>query len=373
MNDSLRTYFRTIGRVPLLTPEQEIFYGTQVQAMMSLLAAKERLAQQLHREPTDEEWALQVALSSAELTEMVRCGQRAKSQMVEANLRLVVVLAKRYRERGVEFQDLIQEGAIGLQRAVERFDPTKGFRLSSYATWWIRQALSRAIRDTSRTVRLPPKVYEQLCLIRKVWQQLCQHNGRTPTMAQIASQLEMSPQLLSKYLQWAQPPLSLNQLVKNDGEDELGSLVPDTTSATPLELLMHSSATEELQLLMQQLTPQQSEVLSLRFGLVDGQKLTLAEISTRFNVSKQRVHQIAWKALAQMKTQITAIAELPALEKVAALSADTMPEAEAGVSDDSAPDIKDIWSAILEGGPICDANAEQLLSLISEQSGYGGQ
>jgi RNA polymerase nonessential primary-like sigma factor len=372
MNDSLRTYFRTIGRVPLLTQEQEIFYGTQVQAMMSLVAAKETLAQQLHREPTDEEWALQVALSSAELTEMVRCGQRAKCQMVEANLRLVVVLAKRYRERGVEFQDLIQEGAIGLQRAVERFDPTLGFRLSSYATWWIRQALSRAIRDTSRTVRLPPKVYEQLCLIRKVWQQLCQHNGRTPTMAQIASQLKMSPQLLSKYLQWAQPPLSLNQLVKNDGEDELGSLVPDT-SATPLELLMQSCATEELQMLMQQLTPQQSEVLSLRFGLVDGQKLTLSEISTRFNVSKQRVHQIALKALAQMKTKITATAELPALEKVAEVSADTMPEAEAGVSDDSAPDIKDIWSAILEGEPICDANAEQLLSLISEQSGDGGQ
>lgn len=160
--DPIRTYFRQIGRVALLSQEQEVFLGTQVQAMMSLLAAKRSLAQQLHREPTSQEWALQVHQSEATLTETLVRGQQAKCHMVKANLRLVVAIAKRYRERGVDFQDLIQEGAIGLQRAVEKFDPHRGFRFSTYATWWIRQSISRAVKTTKTIVRLPMCLNQRL-------------------------------------------------------------------------------------------------------------------------------------------------------------------------------------------------------------------
>ena len=359
--DPICTFLNEIGRIPLLTPGQEVIKGTLVQAMMSRVKAKETLTQQLHREPTHEEWVLQVDLNAAELAEIMKRGQQAKCQMVEANLRLVVVIAKRYRGRGVEFLDLIQEGAIGLQRAVERFDPNQGFRLSSYASWWIRSAITRAIRDTSHTVRLPLNVYEQLSQIKKATWQLSQQMGRTPTIGELATKLEKSPSVISQYLKWAQPTVSLNQLLGNDSENELGELVPDKC-ATPDELLMQSSATDELQQMMAQLTPQQTQVLSLRFGLVDGNELTFSEIGKKFNVSKQRVHQVAVKALALMKTSLQATPKLP------------VPETEAVVSDDSTPKKEDIWSVILPDERSCDANAGELLLLINEQQlSCGGQ
>ena len=217
----------------------------------------------------------------------------------------------------------------------------KAFALCSYASWWIRSAITRAIRDTSHTVRLPLNVYEQLSQIKKATWQLSQQLGRTPTIGELATKLEKSPSVISQYLKWAQPTVSLNQLLRNDGEDELGELVPDK-SATPDELLMQSSISDELQQMLAQLTPQQTQVLSLRFGLVDGLELTFSEIGNRFNVSKQRVHHVASKAIALMKTKKKATSELATPESAAAVSADTVPAPEAAVSGNSAPDMEDI-------------------------------
>ena len=188
--DMVRTYLREIGRVPLLTREQEIVYGKQVQQMMSLLEAKSDLVKKLRREPTLKEWAEQVQKSEAELNEALRAGQRSKRHMIEANLRLVVAIAKKYQKRNMEFLDLIQEGTMGLERGVEKFDPTRGYKFSTYAYWWIRQAITRAIAEKARTIRLPIHITERLNKIKKARQQLSQQLGRTPTLIDILTALE---------------------------------------------------------------------------------------------------------------------------------------------------------------------------------------
>jgi RNA polymerase nonessential primary-like sigma factor len=195
------------------------------------------------------------------------------------------------------------------------------------------------------SIHLPPHVYEKLNSIRKATKQLSQQLGRTPTIPEIAARLEMSLKQIRQCLEWAQPTLSLNQLVRDGSEDELGSLVPDKC-ATPDELLVQSSVADELRQMMAKLTPLQTQVLSRRFGLVNGRELTFSEIGKKFNVSKQRVHQVAVKAIARMKPKNTAKPELAAPDAVAALYADTMPEEEAVVSDYCTPNIEDIWSAI---------------------------
>lgn len=297
IDNSIRTYFRQIGRVPLLTQEQETFYGRQVQAMMSLLAAKKILAQQLHREPNLQEWALHVTKSEADLTETLKRGQQAKCQMVEANLRLVVAIAKRYRERGVDFQDLIQEGAIGLQRAVEKFDPKKGFRFSSYAIWWIRESITRTIRDTNPIVRLPIGFSERLKRIQKAYRQLFQQLGRNPTLAELAAELELTQQQIRKCLEWAQQPVSFNLRVGDNQDIELGDLLP-SASLTPEELLiMQDGSCIDLKRLLALLKPKQRQVLVLRFGLLDGQALTFAQIGELLGISRQGVHQLEVRAL----------------------------------------------------------------------------
>jgi RNA polymerase nonessential primary-like sigma factor len=184
--DMVRTYLHEIGRVPLLTHEQEIVYGKQVQQMMALLDAKEALAQELDRDPTDTEWANRVSLSETELHQVVRQGQRAKQKMIEANLRLVVAIAKKYQKRNLEFLDLIQEGTLGLERGVEKFDPMRGYKFSTYAYWWIRQAITRAIAQQARTIRLPIHITEKLNKIKKVQRELTQELGHSPSPAEIA-------------------------------------------------------------------------------------------------------------------------------------------------------------------------------------------
>lgn len=300
MDDPIRTYLREIGRIPLLTIEQELTYGKQVQQMMSLLEAKKTLGRILRREPTLKEWAAHVHLSEAALNSALGHGQRAKRQMIEANLRLVVWVAKKYMGRSLEFNDLIQEGAIGLTRAVEKFDPTKGFKFSSYASWWIRQAITRAIVAQSRTIRLPKHVYTRLNLIFKAGRQLTQELGRTPTVAEIATKLEMEHKRVKQYLEWARQPVSLNRLVGDDGLDELGELLSDFR-ATPEQLAIQSCVADDLERRMASLKSQQRLVLNLRFGLVDGRELTRADLSSLLNVSLQTIRQVENKAIAFLR------------------------------------------------------------------------
>jgi RNA polymerase nonessential primary-like sigma factor len=295
--DPIRTYFQQIGRVALLSQEQEVFLGTQVQAMMSLLAAKKTLAQQLHREPTPQEWALLVHQSEATLTQTLARGQQAKCQMIEANLRLVVAIAKRYRGRGVDFQDLIQEGAIGLQRAVEKFDPTLGFRFSTYATWWIRQAIDRAVKTTKTIVRLPMCLNQRLDRIRKASRQLSLKLGRTPNIGELAAELELTSLQVTKCLQWARKPHSLNLQLGDGRGTELEDLLP-SASPTPEELLiMQEGCSIDFEPLLALLKPKYRQVIVLRYGFIDGQALTFAQVGALLGISRQGVHQLEVRAL----------------------------------------------------------------------------
>ena len=225
--DMVRTYLREIGRVPLLTREQEIVFGKQVQQMMTLLDAKEALAKTLHHEPSLPEWAAHVNQSETDVKQTVALGKRAKQKMIEANLRLVVAIAKKYQKRNMEFLDLIQEGTLGLERGVEKFDPTRGYKFSTYAYWWIRQAITRAIAQQGRTIRLPIHITEKLNKIKKVQRELAQKLGRSPSPAEIAKELELEPAQIREYLNMARQPVSLDVRVGDNQDTELQEMLED--------------------------------------------------------------------------------------------------------------------------------------------------
>lgn len=306
--DMVRTYLQEIGKVPLLSHEQEIIFGKQVQKMMALYNKRDKLARQLEREPTLDEWAEEVNKSPNELKKIIHQGKRAKQKMIEANLRLVVAIAKKYQKRNMEFLDLIQEGSLGLERGVEKFDPTKGFKFSTYAYWWIRQAITRAIAQQARTIRLPIHITEKLNKIKKTQRELSQELGRSPTPTEIAIALELEPAQIREYFRIARQPISLDVRVGDNQDTELSELLEDE-GVSPDKYITQELMRQDLHKLIGELTPQQQQVVKLRFGLEDGKELSLAKIGQRMNISRERVRQLEQQALAHLRKKRSSVKE----------------------------------------------------------------
>lgn len=312
--DMVRTYLREIGRVPLLSREEEIVYGKQVQQMMVILEAKEALRKEIDHEPSLAEWAARVNQSETELNRLMVQGRRAKQKMIEANLRLVVAIAKKYQKRNMEFLDLIQEGTLGLERGVEKFDPTRGYKFSTYAYWWIRQAITRAIAQQGRTIRLPIHITEKLNKIKKVQRELAQKLGRSPTPVEIAKELELEPAQIREYLNMARQPVSLDVRVGDNQDTELQEMLEDD-GPSPEYYTTQEFLRQDLNNLLAELTLQQRQVVALRFGLEDGNEMSLAKVGERLNLSRERVRQLEHQALAHLRRRRANVKEYVADRK----------------------------------------------------------
>ena len=303
--DSIRLYLQEIGRIRLLRADEEIELARKIADLLELERIRDRLGVRLERDPQDFEqnlelWAKEVDQPLPKFRRRLYEGRRAKEKMVQSNLRLVVSIAKKYMNRGLSFQDLIQEGSLGLIRAAEKFDHEKGYKFSTYATWWIRQAITRAIADQSRTIRLPVHLYETISRIKKTTKLLSQEMGRKPTEEEIATRMEMTIEKLRFIAKSAQLPISLETPIGKEEDSRLGDFI-ESDGETPEDQVSKNLLREDLESVLGTLSPRERDVLRLRYGLDDGRMKTLEEIGQIFNVTRERIRQIEAKALRKLR------------------------------------------------------------------------
>lgn len=287
IDDSISLYLKEIGRVPLLTAEEEVDLAKRME--------RGELAQQRLDEGVED------AVEYEQLLWEIRDGERAQEHLIKANSRLVVSVAKKYVGRGVPFLDLIQEGNIGLIRAVNKFDYTRGYKFSTYATWWIRQAVTRAIADQGRTIRVPVHMYEQINRLTRTSRQLVQELGRDPTTEEIANALEVTPKKVEQVIRVSQRPLSLEMPVGEEEDSYLGDFIEDEDAQSPTDAASQQLLREVIDEIFASLTPREVRILQLRFGLVDGYSYTLEEVGRKFGVTRERIRQIEAQALGRLR------------------------------------------------------------------------
>jgi RNA polymerase primary sigma factor len=290
--DSVRAYLKQIGKVALLNAEEEVDLAKRIEAglysserMRQSEDAGERLTNQMRR---DLRW-------------IKRDGERAKNHLLEANLRLVVSLAKRYTGRGMAFLDLIQEGNLGLIRAVEKFDYTKGYKFSTYATWWIRQAITRAMADQARTIRIPVHMVEVINKLGRIQRELLQDLGREPTPEELAKEMDITPDKVLEIQQYAREPISLDQTIGDEGDSQLGDFIEDSEAVVAVDAVSFTLLQDQLQAVLQTLSEREAGVVRLRFGLTDGQPRTLDEIGQVYGVTRERIRQIESKTMSKLR------------------------------------------------------------------------
>ncbi len=288
--DPVKDYLKQIGKVALLNAEQEVELALRIEAG---LFSEEKLSAMTASQKTTK--------LARELHEIAKDGQRAKNHLLGANLRLVVSLAKRYTGRGMQFLDLIQEGNLGLIRAVEKFDYTKGFKFSTYATWWIRQAITRAMADQARTIRIPVHMVEVINKLARVQRQMLQDLGREPTPEELARELDMTPEKVVEVQKYGREPISLHTPLGEDGDSEFGDLIEDTEAVVPADAVGFTMLQRQLESLLESLSEREAGVIRMRFGLGDGMPKTLDQIGDTFGVTRERIRQIESKTMAKLR------------------------------------------------------------------------
>ncbi len=317
IDDPVKVYLMEIGKVPLLTPEEEIQFAQIISKELKQEEKKEEIEKRkleneslLQKaiengdEEKIEEYEIEkevIELEEKELKRNIAERNRAKNRLAEANLRLVVSIAKRYVGRGMQFLDLIQEGNLGLIKAVEKFDHTKGFKFSTYATWWIRQAITRAIADQARTIRIPVHMVETINKVKKAGSQLLHENGRDPTAEEIAQRLELPVDKVRDIMRVAQEPVSLETPIGEEEDSHLGDFIPDDDAPAPADVASMTLLKEQLNEVLETLQEREAQVLRLRFGLEGGHPHTLEEVGLQFNVTRERIRQIEAKALRKLR------------------------------------------------------------------------